>query len=46
VTITLSAPIYPARLGDSSESNKLREMVRLRDLTREVIAVHSGEPLL
>ena len=46
VTITLSPPIYPARLAEGSESTKLREMVRLRDLTREVIAQHSGEPLL
>jgi fatty-acyl-CoA synthase len=46
VTITLSPPIYPARLADSSESNQLQEMVRLRDLTREAIARHSGEPLL
>jgi fatty-acyl-CoA synthase len=46
VTITLSPPIHPARLADGSESNKLREIVRLRDLTREVIAQHSGEPLL
>jgi len=46
VTITLSPPIYSVRLADSSESNRLREMVRLRDLTREVIAQHSDEPLL
>ena len=46
VTITLSPPIYPARLAEGSESTKLREMVRLRDLTREVIAEHSAEPLL
>jgi hypothetical protein len=46
VTITLSPPIYPTRLAEGSESTKLREMVRLRDMTREVIAQHSGEPLL
>jgi fatty-acyl-CoA synthase len=46
VTITLSAPIYPQRAAASGEANDLRAIVRLRDQVREVIARHSGEPLL
>jgi fatty-acyl-CoA synthase len=46
VTITLSAPIYPevAKLGEDSQ--RLQEIVRLRDQTREVIAQYSGEALV
>jgi fatty-acyl-CoA synthase len=44
VTITLSPPICPAKAGDDPEY--LQEIVRLRDLAREAIARHSGEPLL
>jgi fatty-acyl-CoA synthase len=44
VTITLSAPIYPAKTG--GRENELKEMVRLRDATREIVARYSGEPLL
>ena len=35
VTITLSPPIYPLKVGDSEQ---LQEIVRLRDLSREAIA--------
>jgi fatty-acyl-CoA synthase len=44
VTITLSPPIYPEKAGNDPEH--LQEIVRLRDLAREAIARHSGEPLL
>jgi fatty-acyl-CoA synthase len=44
VTITLSPPIYPSRVTQGED--RLQEMVRLRDAVREVIARHSGEPLL
>jgi len=44
VTITLSPPIYAAKAGDGPE--QLQEIVRLRDLAREAIARHSGEPLM
>jgi fatty-acyl-CoA synthase len=44
VTITLSPPIYPQRVG--GREGELKEMVRLRDLTREIVARDSGEPLL
>src|SRR5271165_3250403 len=43
VTITLSPPIYPSKVGNSEQ---LQEIVRLRDLSREAIARYSGEPLL
>jgi 1-acyl-sn-glycerol-3-phosphate acyltransferase len=43
VTITLSPPIYPSKVGTSEQ---LQEIVRLRDLSREAIARYSGEPLL
>jgi fatty-acyl-CoA synthase len=44
VTITLSPPIYPLRAGN--DCDLLQEIVRLRDLSRQAIARHSGEPLL
>jgi fatty-acyl-CoA synthase len=47
VTITISAPIYPAETARGTEDpNQLMEIVRLRDLAREEIARRSGEPLL
>jgi 1-acyl-sn-glycerol-3-phosphate acyltransferase len=45
VTITLSAPIYPESV-ESGKRDELKEMVRLRDRTREMVARYSGEPLL
>jgi 1-acyl-sn-glycerol-3-phosphate acyltransferase len=45
VTITLSAPIYPRRAA-KDDPNALQDIVRLRDEAREMIARHSGEPLL
>jgi fatty-acyl-CoA synthase len=46
VTITLSAPIYPAREFPASDPNHLQEIVRLRDATREAIGKYAGEPVL
>jgi fatty-acyl-CoA synthase len=47
VRITISKPIYPKAPASSvDESSDWHELVRLRDLTREAIAAHSGEPLL
>jgi 1-acyl-sn-glycerol-3-phosphate acyltransferase len=49
VTITVSPPIYPRVMGDSSVADKKQawqELVRLRDSTREAIARHTAEPLL
>ena len=49
VTITVSPPIYPRVMSDSSIADKKlawQELVRLRDATREAIAPHTGEPLL
>src|SRR5271169_7321 len=46
VTITLSPPIYPEPVAASGDPNSLREIVRLRDQARAVIARYSGEPLL
>lgn len=46
VTITLSPPIYPERVVASGDTNHLREIVRLRNQVREIIARHSGEPAL
>ena len=46
VTITLSPPIYPERVSPNGDPSQLRQVVRLRDLAREAIARHSGEPLL
>lgn len=45
VTITLSAPIYPVEAIAASDSRHLPEMVRLRDVSREIISEHSGESL-
>jgi len=44
VTITLAPPIYPQRV--TGHAKELKEMVRLRDLTRQIVARDSGEPLL
>jgi fatty-acyl-CoA synthase len=46
VTITLSPPIYPSGAKANNDPEHLHEIVRLRDLSREAIARHSGEPLL
>jgi fatty-acyl-CoA synthase len=46
VTITLSPPIYPSGAKPSGDPNHLPEIVRLRDLSREAIARHAGEPAL
>ena len=47
VTITLSAPIYPAAAGaNTTNRERLQEMVRLRDAVREVVARDSGEPII
>ena len=45
VTITLSPPIYPSAAMPSGGARHLPEIVRLRDLSREAIARHSGEPI-
>ncbi len=48
VTITVHSPIYPkaaSKSGNAGDS-EWRELIRLRDATREVIARDSGEPLL
>ncbi len=45
VTITLSPPIYPSEALPSGGPRHLPEIVRLRDLSREAIARHSGEPI-
>ncbi len=49
VTITLSPPIWPRQIATTTgENNPLewQELIRLRELSREAIARHSGEPLL
>jgi fatty-acyl-CoA synthase len=54
VTITLSAPIYAQSTmrGDAgtapanAESAGWHDLIRLRDQTREIIALHAGEPIL
>ncbi|HEX8872341.1 MAG TPA: 1-acyl-sn-glycerol-3-phosphate acyltransferase, partial [Candidatus Acidoferrum sp.] len=46
VTITLSPPIYPSAAHGDNDPNHLQEIVRLRDLSREVIARYSGELML
>lgn len=46
VAITLSAPIYPVAAFPPCDPRHLPEIVRLRDVSREVIAAHSGEPLM
>jgi fatty-acyl-CoA synthase len=44
ITITLSPPLHPKALD--AGSSDWHEVVRLRDVAREQIARHSGEPLL
>jgi 1-acyl-sn-glycerol-3-phosphate acyltransferase len=49
VTITLSPPIYPSTVSNTSnstDSSGWHELIRLRDATREAIVRHAGEPLL
>ena len=49
VTITVSPPIYPRVTSETTkaeEHSAWRELIRLRDATREAIARHTGEPLL
>lgn len=58
VTITLSPPIYPSTTqtlpvqqtaspeGPSADSTNWRDLVRLRDATREGIGRHAGEPII
>jgi fatty-acyl-CoA synthase len=49
VTITVSPPIYPRPANEGAETDKTlawQELIRLRDTTREAIALHTGEPLL
>ena len=48
VIITISPPIYPRIPGETraTEASDWHELVRLRDVTREAIAAHAGEPLL
>ena len=48
VTITLSPPIYPRAIRSDPESSGAdwRELIRLRDSTRDAVAKYSGEPLL
>lgn len=49
VKITVHPPIYPRAGGNQAgeaEGSGWRELIRLRDLTREVIARDAGEPLL
>ena len=49
VKITVHPPIYPRVGGNQASTGELsgwRELIRLRDATREVIARDSGEPLL
>ena len=43
VTLTICPPIEPANVPEPEE---WREMVRLRDVTRETISHYAGEPLL
>jgi len=45
VTITLSPPIYPSAAMPGGGPRHWPEIVRLRDLAREAIARHSGEPI-
>jgi 1-acyl-sn-glycerol-3-phosphate acyltransferase len=42
ITVTFGPPIVP----DPAAGDDWREIVRLRDATREIIARNSGEPLL
>jgi fatty-acyl-CoA synthase len=49
VKITVHPPIYPRAArnpGGRGDTSGWRELIRLRDATREVIARDSGEPLL
>jgi fatty-acyl-CoA synthase len=49
VTITVHPPIYPRTAGNqgsAGDGSGWRELIRLRDATREVIARDSGESLL
>jgi 1-acyl-sn-glycerol-3-phosphate acyltransferase len=48
VKITVHPPIYPAagHQASTGDGSGWRELIRLRDATREVIARDSGEPLL
>jgi fatty-acyl-CoA synthase len=55
VTITLSPPIYPQASTNgstagvaptSADSAGWHDLIRLRDQTREIIALHAGEPIL
>ncbi|HEX8882295.1 MAG TPA: AMP-binding protein [Candidatus Acidoferrum sp.] len=49
VKITVHPPIYPrssGNQGSTDDGSGWRELIRLRDTTREVIARDSGEPLL
>jgi fatty-acyl-CoA synthase len=49
VTITVHPPIFPKaarNAGSADDSSDWRELIRLRDATREAIARDSGEPLL
>ena len=49
VKITVHPPIYPREGGNqrsTGDGSGWRELIRLRDATREVIARDSGEPLL
>jgi fatty-acyl-CoA synthase len=46
VTIILSEPIYPVAEIPSGDARHLPEIVRLRDVSREVIARNAGEPLV
>jgi 1-acyl-sn-glycerol-3-phosphate acyltransferase len=43
ITITFCPPLYPDTSGGSSA---WKEIIRLRDASREAIAAHCGEPLL
>ena len=48
VTIVIHGPIFPNRESDEKSASDLewRELIRLRDLTREAIGRDSGEPVL
>jgi 1-acyl-sn-glycerol-3-phosphate acyltransferase len=52
VTITLHPPILPKpprpmnHAGETADSSDWRELIRLRDASREAIARDSGEPML
>lgn len=48
VKITVHPPIYPAagHQASTGDGSGWRELIRLRDATREIIARDSGEPLL